>query len=246
MALDNIIDAASDAVFGGSTVGDALARKKQQSPQYDFLWRVELPDLTMTDGSGWFDNVIAGVMGETTAPDEINHRIETFETPFFQLETKKVTNKNSYWYTASNNDLGTISLSIHDMEDGASLKYFIDWYNLIANDDGTYNPPATYKKTIKFYRLSATQLDLHVYTYKGFFVNEIQTLDNTYDSNDLTTYNVTLTGDTVEYEFMKGSEIQSKVMMKEIEIMGKQWVNDKVKLQNAGLEKVLRTAGGLA
>lgn len=244
--IDKGLGIAGDFVDGSSTIADAMGRKKRQSPQYDFLWRVELPMLDTASPGNFLEEALSGIMGQVTAPDEINHRIDSIETPFFQFDTKKVTNKNTYWYTASNNDIGQITLSVQDMEDGGTLKYFTDWKNLIQNDDGTYNPPAEYKKTIKFYRLSATKLDLHVYTYEGFFVSEIQTMNNTYDSNDITTYSITLAGDDVKYEFMSGTEVQSKVMMKEIEIMGKQWVNDKVKIQNEGLSDILQTAGGLS
>jgi len=194
-----------------TTLSEAMGKKREQSPQYDFLWRVELPSLSID-------------------PRDINHRIETFDSPFFQLDSKKVTNKNSFWYTASNNDLGSINLTVHDMEDGATLRYFNEWYNMIVNPDGTYNPPATYKKPVKFFRLSTTQKDLHSYTYRGFFVTEIQTLSNSYENNDFTKYSITLTGDTIEYSFTPGSEITSQK-----DIMQEQWTYNQTRLTSRGL-----------
>lgn len=224
-----------------STIKAALSKKKQQSPQYDYLWRVEMPLLEASPVS-FMDEI--GIGGGVTAED-INHRITSFDTPFFQLDTKKVTNKNSFWYTASNNDIGSISFTIHEMEDGKTLQYLTDWQNLIINEDGTYNPPAFYKKPVRFYRLSATTLDLHEYIYEGFFITEIATMNNTYDSNDVTAYSVTLTGDTIDYNFMDGGEVRSKVMAKELEIIGKSWVDDKVRLSGNGVSDALRKAGSI-
>ena len=168
-----------------TTMAQAMGKKREQSPQYDFLWKVELPEVS------------------NVSPEDINHRIETFDSPFFELETTKVTAKNSFWYSASNNDVGQISMTVHDMEDGATLQYFLEWYKLIVNNDGTYNPPATYKKPIKFHRLSARYQEiLHTYTYLQFFVTDIQTLSNTYESNDFTKFNVTLTGDSVKHDII--------------------------------------------
>ena len=168
-----------------TTMAEAMGRKRDQSPQYDFLWRVELPD-------------IGGV-----SPMDINHRIETFDSPFFELETTKVTAKTSFWYSASNNDIGEINMTVHDMEDGATLEYFLKWYKLIVNDDGTYNPPVNYKKPIKFHRLNAlNQETLHSYTYLEYFVTAIQTLSNTYESNDFTKYNITLAGDSIKHDII--------------------------------------------
>ena len=204
-----------------TTLAEAMGKKRAQSPQYDFLWRVELPVLSNTD---------PGINQQYIDPRELNHRIETFDSPFFQLDTKKVTNKNSFWYTASNNDLGSISLTIHDMEDGATLKYFTQWYNLIANPDGTYNPPVSYKKPVQFFRLSTKERDLYTYIYRGFFVTEIQTLSNSYESNDFTKYSITLTGDTIEYNFTPGSEIAT-----DSSIMNEQWTYNQTTLASRGL-----------
>jgi len=265
-----LLDVGETVLRGGSNanIGDALAKKKQQSPQYDFLWRVDLPSLNpmlnsadslVTQasrinfsngiGAGLMSvaNVISSVLGGVMVnPDDINHRVMTFDTPFFQLDTKKVTNKNSFWYTASNNDIGSISFTIHEMEDGKTLQYLDAWKSLIINADGTYNPPVFYKRPVRFYRLSASKLDLHEYIYEGFFISEISTMSNSYEDNGITTYSVTLTGDSVQYNFLSGAEVRSKITAKELAIMGKSWVGDNTKLSGSGLQNVLRTASGIA
>lgn len=245
-SIDKGLDAVGDFASGSSTIADAMGRKKQQSPQYDFLWRVELPTLDTSSPDNFMEEVMTGIEGGSTAPDDINHRIDSIDTPIFNIDTKKVTSKNSYWFTASNSEVGQVTMTIQEMEDGKTMKYLMDWKKLIENEDGTYNPPAMYKKPITFYRLSATKLDLHKYVYEGYFITEIQTINNTYDGNDITTLSITFAGDKMKYEHVPAAEVQSKVMAKEIEIMGKQWVNNKTKIQNSGLQDFLKTAGNLS
>lgn len=240
------LNAIKDAVLGTSTIGDALARKKKQSPQYDFLWRIELPSLEEQNSVGALDGFLSEIIqGTNTQSDEINHRVMSVDTPFFQLDTKKVSNKNSFWYTASNNDIGALAITVHELEDGKTLQYFENWKSLIINEDGTYNPPAFYKRPIRFYRMSATKLDLHEYIYEGFFISEISTMNNVYDGNGITTYSISFTGDTLRYKFVDGDVVRGKVLAKEAEIFAKQWVNDKVRVSGGGLVDVLQTAGSL-
>lgn len=244
--MSELIDRAREAITGTSTIGRALSKKKQQSPQYDYMWRVELPNLDVAIPGNFIGNFMEsiGLFG-TPSPEDINHRVTSFDSPFFQLDTKKVTNRNTFWYTASNNDIGSITFNIHEMEDGKTLQYLVGWQNLIINEDGTYNPPAFYKKPVRFYRLSATTLDLHEYVYEGFFISEIATMNNTYDGNEVTTYNVTLTGDNISYNFMEGATVRQRVMAKELELLGKSWVNDNVRLSGNGVSEALRKAGSI-
>lgn len=244
--FDKVADAVSSFANGSAVIADSMAKKKQQSPQYDFLWRVELPDLD-SPSTSIIDSFISQIGGSANSimASDVNHRVVNFDSPMFKLDTKQIPNKNSYWYTASNSDVGTISLTLHEMEDGSSLKYLTQWRDLIVNEDGTYNPPASYKKSIRFYRMSATKLDLHMYEYNGFFISEISPVSNSYDGNGITSYSVTLTGDEVKYDFMSGAEVRTKVIAKELEIMGKQWIKGNTKLSGSGLTNVLRTAGSL-
>lgn len=243
------------------TIKDALARKQTQSPQYDYLWRVELPDLslptadTMSASVGGIANSSLGDIGNAMANtalsilsgklnaqggmQELNHRVNAMDTPYFQMDTKKITDKNTFWYSASNNDIGSINMTIDEMEDGLTYDYLNSWKNLIIRDDGTYNPPAMYKKDIKFIRLSATHLDLHVFNYKGYFLNEIQNIQNNYEGNNVTQYNCVFTGDGIEYNPIPSSMVKTMVHSAEASIMLQDWANDQFRFDGfSGSERV--------
>jgi|AntDeeMinimDraft_6_1070357.scaffolds.fasta_scaffold01626_2 hypothetical protein len=244
--------------MGQSTIKDALARKKTQSPQYDYMWRVELPDLTTApvetrgpyaqiqksqfnsfiDKAVKFASSLSG-LSAGGGMEEMNHRVNSIDTPFFQMETKKITNQNSFWYSASNNDIGSISMTIDEFEDGATYSYLNLWKSLIINEDGTYNPPNLYKKNIKLIRMSATNLDLHVFRYKGYFLNEVNNIQNSYEGNDITQYSTVFTGDAMEHIPVPPAEVKGRVAMAESSIMLQDWANDKFRMDGkSGADKV--------
>lgn len=238
------------------TIKDALARKKTQSPQYDYLWRVELPDLTVpssesiistdTFGSSFLGSIanvaldmLVDKIDTAGGMQELNHRVTSIDTPYFQMDTKKITDRNTFWYSASNNDIGSINMTIDEMEDGATYNYLNAWKNMIIRDNGTYNPPAMYKRNIKFIRLSATHLDLHVFNYVGYFLNEIQNIQNNYEGNDITQYNCVFTGDGVEYKPVPASMVKTMVHGAETSIILQDWSNDKFRFDGfSGAERV--------
>lgn len=269
--------------MGQSTIKDALARKKQQSPQYDYMWRVELPDLTQMpidsymNSAGAFKNDMSSAFGSFRTGDisdalgsinsgvsrlsmllegakaglggvqeAMNHRVSSFDSPFFQMDTKKITHQNSFWYSASNNDIGSINMTMDEFEDGATYAYLNLWKNLIINDDGTYNPPHLYKRDIKFIRMSATNLDLHIFHYKGYFINEVSNIQNNYEGNDITQYSAIFTGDSMEHIPISPSEVRGRVAMQETSIMLQDWANDKFRMDGfSGADKV-RLLGDLS
>ncbi len=254
--------------MGNNTIKDAIARKNEQSPQYDYMWRVELPSLDPPVGAslgGIFDNLdtasrsnmsgnlgkIASGVGEfvqglsglvngaTTPMADLNHRVATFDTPFFQMDTKKITDRNSFWYAASNNDIGGINLTMDEFEDGATYRYLDAWKNLIINPDGTYNPPAAYKRTIKFIRMSATNLDLHIHYYEGYFISELSNIQNNYESNGVLQYSATLTGDNIRTVLIPEATVKQRVAAAETSIMLQDWANDKFRVDGwKGAEKI--------
>lgn len=267
--------------MGQSTIKDALARKKQQNPQYDYMWRVELPDITkppmgrgiydemstsvestinavksgnignvmdqMSSSLSYFNSLLRGIQpGPGGAMDTLNHRVSNFDSPFFQMDTKKITHQNSFWYSASNNDIGSINMTIDEFEDGLTYEYLNGWKNLIINADGTYNPPSYYKRNIKFIRMSATSLDLHVFYYRGYFINEVNNIQNNYEGNDITQYSAIFTGDSMEHIPISPSEVRSRVARAETSIMLQDWANDKFRVDGmSGAEKV-RLLGDLS
>lgn len=258
--------------MSNSTIKDALARKNEQSPQYDYMWRVELPSLAapidtsldfmdrvdtdtpprgnlakIASGVGEFASNLSGIAtGVTTPMADINHRVATFDTPYFQMDTKKITDRNSYWYSASNNDIGAINITMDEFEDGATYRYLNDWKNLIVNADGTYNPPAAYKRTVKFIRMSATNLDLHVHFYEGYFISELSNIQNSYEGNGVLQYTATLTGDNINTVLIPEAIVKQRVAAAESSIMLQDWANDKFRVDGWSGAQKIRMLGEVA
>lgn len=213
---------------------DAIERKKEQSHQFDYMFRVEMPNLSMSTGGQIMEGIgdfIGGAIDYLTGARgaggrevtvfgygkqgagggniEINHRVFSVNTPFPTIETFKNTERASFFYTAAHNGIGTLTASIDEMEDGATLKYITEWMNLIKNPDGTYNPPVEYKRDILVYMMSAATEDLHMLRYKNFFPTEISNASWSYEGGGVRQYEVVFTGDDVEYEFMSSGKVES-------------------------------------
>lgn len=277
-------------------IEQALARKKEQLPQFDYMWRVELPAITadgmldptgaaflntatpaldiigggsipalerlkngvngvVSDISGYAQKTVdfakqqvSGIPGYNTVSDMLSgtpldsgilksrnavrsllkgkssgsylsHRVFSVDMPYQSFEISKNTYGSSFFHTASNNEVGTMSMKIDEYEDGDTLRYLEAWRALICNPDGTYNPPASYKRDIRFIKMSSSGLDLHVTVYKNCFPNEISPSGYSYDANSITQYSVTLTGDTVEHIFIPANDVIRAVMEEQPGIM---------------------------
>lgn len=274
-----------------ANIAEALERKKEQLPQFDYMWRVELPSI---QADGMFDpsgaaflntaapalDIIGGGSGSTLQGirDSVNglidkastfarqqvssipgynavedflggglnssssgflrsstavasvlknrsngsalsHRVFSVDMPYQSFETNKNTFGSTFFYTAANNEVGTLSIKLDEYEDGDSLRYIEAWRNLICNPDGSYNPPAVYKRDIKFIKMSSTGADLHITIYKNCFPNEIAPSSFSYDSNTITQYSVTFTGDSVEHIFVPANEVIQTVIAMQPEIL---------------------------
>jgi hypothetical protein len=233
-----------------SKIADAIARKKQQLPQYEYLWRVELPTLGTTGinpsvnlmgivnqstplrqigeqvpspvkriGEQIFDYFNKQSVIQSTNLDELSHRVTSIDAPMPSIESKKNTHKGSFVYTASNNEIGSLTLKMDEMEDGLTLDYITTWMNLITRDDGFYNPPAIYKRDIKIIRMSSTELDIHVSTYHGYFPTEVSPVSYSYDSNGILQYSITLTGDSVSHKIIPASQVRQIIEAEQSKIM---------------------------
>jgi len=216
-----------------SRILDYTQRKNDQSPQYDYLWRVEMPIISshpidptsgnVMSGGGLYGKVNTGGVSQkrdesASDADEINHRVHSIEVPFYSFDTQKVNGAPGYIYTAHHRDLGAITVTLDEYEDGRTLKYINDWTHLVENPDGTFNPPALYKKTIKYYRMSSTNIDLHVSYYEGFFLTNVAALSSSQESDGIMQYSLTLTGDRVKHKIIPESELMPKIEAAEREI----------------------------
>lgn len=177
-----------------STIGDALARKKTQLPQYDYLFRVDLPHI--------YSNAVtvgdSGITANTILSTDINHRVYSVDAPFSEFESMKNTEGATFWYSTDRSDIGTITMRMDEYEDGKTLEYLLAWQALFGDERGR-NPPAIYKRDIRIVRLNSTLQDVHYHDYKGYFPTQIAPVSWNYDSNATLQYNVTFTGDDVEH-----------------------------------------------
>lgn len=181
-----------------SPIAKALKRKKEQLPQFDFLFVVKMPDLTIGG-----DNTASNINYQDKQFDidnDINHRVFSINAPNPNYDTTKTQTKNTYWYSASNKDIGQITITMDEYEDTLSLKYINSWISLIENSDGTYNVPIVYKRDISIVRYSGTKNELMKITYKGCFPTGIAETSYTYEGSGILQYNVTFACDRVVYD----------------------------------------------
>jgi len=157
-------------------------KRGASSPLRSYLWYVELP---------------ANIPNFNGDVFELNSRIMTINNPYNNLETDKEIHGNSFWYFAKNIDIGNITLEIMEHEDGRSFEYFKAWEKMIANNNGTFNPPAYYKRDIKIHRLDEMKNTVITDVYSGYFVSGVADLASDYETNGFVRYSITLTGDSV-------------------------------------------------
>lgn len=209
-----------------------LTKKMEQNPQFDFLWRVEMPEIQMepvgqpdsrllNDPNSFLTQADIEEFTGMSDIQDINHRIYEFNAPYVSFDTRKSIDRGTYRYAAGHSDIGTISMTVDEMEDGLTLEYFLDWQKRIKNADGSSNPPKHYKKNIRFIRLSATKLELTYSVYKNFFPIEIQPTSNSYEGNGITQFQVTLSGDSVEHHVIDRQRVMSAIAQVEQRVMAK-------------------------
>lgn len=233
-----------------STIKEALAKKNEQNPQFDYMWRVELPPINTVTGDmlssglgfaagslggtvgGFIDSGVSlfnqvrglanqfgsGILGSDTF--DINHRVYAISVPFTSFEVERAVNGPTYKFEAGHHELGTMSLTVDEMEDGKTLQYFDRWMSLIKSQNGYYyNPPAVYKRDIRYIKMSASNLDLHYSIYKGFFPSEISPSETSYDGNGVLQYNITLAGDSVKHITIPESQVKAMINAEEQAIL---------------------------
>lgn len=201
-----------------SPISKAIKKKKEQLPQFDYLFIVKMPDLTVgSDNVGVLNNNNTMQDKNFDVDLDINHRVFSISVPNFSYDTVKTQTKNTYWYSASNKDLGQISMTVDEFEDGLSLKYIQAWFSLIENTDGTYNVPAYYKRDIQVVRYSGSKNELSTLTYKGCFPTGISESSYSHESSGILQYNVTFACDTMTFDVSPNvkaaiAQVQSQII----------------------------------
>jgi hypothetical protein len=197
-----------------STIPEIINKKKNQSPQFEYLWKIEMPSLAVSfeyfDIFDYYAEPLNYVMDTSRTPGEISHRVTSVEAPNPKFESKKNTLASSYFYTAINNDIGSVTLKIDELDDGLTLAYFHCWMKMIAEPNyGMYYPPAFYKRNINVVRLDTLSNETHRSTYHGYFPTDISAIGYNYDGTGVMQYSVTLTGDSVSHVLLTPPEIQA-------------------------------------
>lgn len=170
-------------------IADTLTIRKNASPAFSYLWRIELPDNA----------------GGTNI--DMNIRVTSVDAPTRQFETKRSTINSTFFHTAVHSEVGSLQVRIDEFEDGATLKYFDDWMARIRQADGLYFPPSMYKKDIKLIKLSNTNLDLHYSMFSGCFPTSISPVNYDYENTGIVSYNVTFSVSDVEHMFVPKKDV---------------------------------------
>lgn len=199
--LSDLIAKNDDLLRNENAILKAIKKKKEQLPQFDFLFVVKMPDLTFPEGYTQPLNQSIDYTDKYFDIDrDINHRIFSINAPNPIYDTTKTQTKNTYWYSASNKDIGQITITFDEFEDALTLKYINAWLSLIENPDGTYNAPAAYKRSIKLIRYSGTKHELSVITYRGCFPTGISETTYSHEGSSILQYNVSFACDGVSYD----------------------------------------------
>ncbi|WGH49700.1 hypothetical protein [Alishewanella phage vB_AspM_Slicko01] len=203
--FDDLIARNNQAERSSSVIAGAIRRKKEQLPQFDYLFIVKMPDLTIgSSASQPYVNWIDYNALQFEVDQDINHRVFAINAPNPTYDTKKTQTKNTYWYSISNKDIGQISITMDEMEDGMTLKYLNAWRTLMENGDGTYNAPLIYKRDILLIRYSGSKNELSTITYKGCFPVGMSESTYTHEGSGILQYNATFACDSVSYAIPDG------------------------------------------
>lgn len=170
-------------------IQDTLIRRKTSSPMFEYLWRVEMPNLS-----------------NTGTDMDVNIRVTSVDAPMQQFETKKHAINSTFFHSASHREVGNVTVKIDEFEDHYTMKYLEDWMNSIRLPNGLYNSPANYKKNIKLIKVSNTNLDLHYTLFEGCFPTSIAPINYNYEATGIVSYHVTFAVTDVKH-FILGKAV---------------------------------------
>ena len=182
-------------------------RRSAKPPLNNRNWYCLMPDINIfpdyADGSPQAREIAQGVL---LSGLQCSARIKSISIPTPAVETDKEINVNSYWYHATHNDISEIQLEVFELGDGATLDYFTRWQAIIMNADGTNNPPAFYKRDLKYVHMDSAHNQIFESTLTGFFVSNIDQIQADYESSEFLMYSITLTGDAISHRILGAGE----------------------------------------
>lgn len=140
-------------------------------------------------------NFVANIMGDL----EASLAIDSITAPFPTFDTKNVYTNGIYSPSASKRNTISISVKFIELETQEIGTYLYSWLRSIQNEDGTYNPPAIYKKTVVISPLNSKMAETTTYTLKGAYLSEVSPVSYDYDSTGNVYYEATMVCDDVIY-----------------------------------------------
>ena len=132
----------------------------------------------------------------------VSRRLETL-SPILDMvtEAQERPQANSHWYYFMNDDVAAFTASFTEFGDMLALQYFMEWRRLQINEDGSYNAPVYYKRSVFVNFYDETDANVLSLKLKGCFISHLTIPDLTYSATEPVTIDVELTYDETEMTF---------------------------------------------
>lgn len=170
------------AGLGGPSKNSVLSKMRLRAdPQFNFNWRVFLPEIRGTDGVSGFDGSVLEVF---------NYYVEDvhISLPFFTAQDYFRNGTRVYYPTYS--DTGTINITFYEDGNMNTTRYIEAWKNLIQNRvTGLYNFPSAYKKQITVVTLDNMNVVGGFFLVDGAFPTQSQPIHFGSASSDIVRIN---------------------------------------------------------
>lgn len=174
--------------------------------QMDFQWVCFLPSLgksgNVVDDAyiKYLGSEVKKILKQNDEPTEISSRVYAASVAFPSFEVSKVNVGNRPISRQVSNDVSSLTLTIDEKTDGATLQYLSQWQMLIKNPDGSFNPPSIYKRDIIIQQTRNNGEIQHLILFEDAFPTEISQLELSYDNSSVLQYNVSFSGDAVSID----------------------------------------------
>lgn len=197
---------------GQTRIQEVLARRMSQRPQMEYMFAVELPDITIpvAESDIKSDNTFDMV--------DLNSRIFSATTPFKEYEIDKNRAGDEKVYTIGSSNMPSMNLTLDEMEDGATTRYILDWQKLCKNSDGTRNMPFEYKRNIRILRCGRTTVDTVIMEYVGAWPSQIESIVNTVEGEAVTQLKVNFAVDNVIVSEFTPKELNAAISDLDVDI----------------------------
>lgn len=208
-----------------SYMAEALSKKNRQLHKTKYNWRIILPDLGEGGLGGDYiasrdgaeldpDSLLVGL----TSMDEVSHRVYSASIPMPSFENQSIYDPRFDYGVAGHKTYGDLVLTVDEMEDGRTLRYFTEWMRMIKNTDGTYNVPSFYRRNILQMHTAASNVDLGATEMTGVYPTSITPVELSYDDPSVMQYVVTLNVDQVKDAMMTPAAIEAAIAARQLSL----------------------------